>query len=75
MKVMRKTIDAKMAKTLCDGCIYQRKLDMRCARCFVQILGDWTATAKVVSDDDSPRAKALRAADALAEENRRRRHE
>lgn len=75
MKVMRKTIDAKMAKTLCDGCIYQRKLDMRCARCFVQILGTWTPTAKVEDTDESPRAKALRAADELARENMRRRHE
>lgn len=75
MKVMRKSIDAKMAKTLCDGCIYQRKLDMRCARCFVQILGTWTPTAKVEDQDESPRAKALRAADELARENLRRRHE
>lgn len=75
MKVMRKSIDAKMAKTLCDGCIYQRKLDVRCARCFVQILGTWTPTAKVEDQDESPRAKAMRAADELARENMRRRHE
>lgn len=63
---MKKEIDEATARTLCGGCIYQKDLDPRCLKCFVNVLGKWTAQARVPAN--SGRAKALEAAQKLAEE-------
>ena len=61
MKIMKKKIDAETARKLCAGCVYRKDLNPRCMKCFVQVLGEWTATNRAVTEE-SAREEAMRAA-------------